>query len=255
MKYPIILFYILFSLVAKAQDLKTSFIKSYPLKADVFYGADSFENTYYSINNVLYKATPNKTYEYNNLALGTISSVSIYNPLELVVFYRDFNSLVILDNTLNEIQKIAFLDKNISLVAKADKNRLWLYNVDVQQLELYDYKTKTVLSKSQPRSLLDPKEMHGNANYVWVKTVTGNLKIFNIYGSEVAEIKKSIDFFTVSKSGWVIFKSDENLFVKSENIKKIKLNKSLNIEHLSVVDNKLYIFNGKDIFMFKLLKN
>jgi len=190
MKYPIILFYILFGLVGKAQDLKTSLIKSYPLKADVFYGADSFENTYYSINNVLYKATPKKTYEYNNLALGAISSVSIYNPLELVVFYRDFNSLVILDNTLNEIQKIAFLDKNISLVAKADKNRLWLYNVDVQQLELYDYKTKTVLSKSQPQSLLDPKEMHGNANFVWVKTVTDNLKIFNVYGSEVVRLAK-----------------------------------------------------------------
>jgi len=172
----------------------------------------------------------------------------------LVIFYKDFNNVIILDNTLNEIQKLSFIDKNISRVAKASKNNLWLFNTDVQQLELYNYKTKTVLAKSQPQSLLSSKEMYGNANYVWVKTASNSIKVFNIYGSEVKEIKKNIAVFTVSKSGDVIFESDNTLYLKSKTTEKIKLNKNLEIKNVSVVDNKLYIFNGKAIFMFKILK-
>jgi len=254
MRYLFVFLSFLLGINSSAQEIKTAFIKSFPLKADTYYGTDAFENVYYGINDVLYKKTPTKTYQYNNLALGSISSVSIFNPLELVVFYKDFNSVIILDNTLNPIQKLSFLDKNISLVAKAGKNKLWLYNTDVQQLELYNYKTKSVLAKSQPQSLLDPKEMSGNANYVWIKTASNTIKVFNIYGSEVTEIKKQIDVFAISKSGVIIFKSSNELYSKSEKTQKIELNQNINIKYLSVVDNNLYFFDGNILFTFKILK-
>jgi hypothetical protein len=232
-----------------------SFIKKEVINATIFYGVDSFGNLYYSTNNVLFKKTATKTYQYTNLALGSIGSVSIYNPLELVVFYKDFNSVIILDNTLNEIQKIAFLDKNISLVAKASKNELWLFNTDTQLLELYNYKAKTVVAQSQPRSLLDPKKLQGNANNVWIKTKDNYLKQFNIYGTEVESINKKIDAFSISKSGWIVFESNNELFLKSNVSSKINLNQNLNIKCITIVDNKLYIFDGKAIFMFMILKN
>jgi len=255
MRYSIILFCFLCGFKIAAQEVKTSFIKKEALNAAVFYGVDTFENTYYSTNNILFKKTPTKIYQYTNLALGNINSVSIYNPLELVVFYKDFNSIIILDNTLNEIQKIAFLDKNISLVAKAGKNELWLFNTDTQLLELYNYKAKTVVAQSQPRSLLDPKKLQGNANNVWIKTKDNHLKQFNIYGTEVEFINKKIDAFSISKSGWIVFESDNELFLKSNVSSKINLNQNLNIKCITIVDNKLYIFDGKAIFMFMILKN
>ncbi len=244
----------LLGLTVTAQKVKVTFIKSIPLKADAYYGTDTFENIYYNINDVLYKKTPKKTYQYNNLALGKINSISLFNPLELVVFYKDFNNVIILDNTLNEIQKLSFIDKNISSVAKASKNNLWLYNTDAQQLELYNYKTKTVLAKSQPQSLLDPKAMQGHANFVWVKTKDNTLKVFNNYGSEINTIDKNIEVFAINKLGDVIFKSDNSLYLKSKTIEEINLNKNLDIKNISVIDNKLYIFNGKAIFIFKFLK-
>ncbi len=255
MRYLILLFCFLSGFKVAAQELKTSFINKETLNAAIFYGVDTFGNLYYSTNNILYKKTATKTYQYTNLALGNISSVSIYNPLELVVFYKDFNSIVILDNTLNEIQKISFLDKNISLVAKASKNKLWLFNTDTQLLELYNYKTRTVKATSQPQSLLAPKELQGNTNNVWVKTKDSYLKQFNIYGTEVGVLNKKIDAFTVSKSDWIVFESDNELFLKSNISSKINLNQNLNIIRITIVDNKLYIFDGKAIFMFMILKN
>lgn len=256
MRYSILLFCFLCGFKVAAQEVvEVSLIKKQPLNAEAFYGVDTFENLYFSTNNILYKKMPTKIYQYTNLALGNISSVSIYNPLELVVFYKDFNSIIILDNTLNEIQKIAFLNKNISLVAKAGKNKLWLFNTDTQLLELYNYKTKTVEATSQPQSLLAPNEINGNTNNVWVKTKKNHLKQFNIYGTEIEIVNKIVDAFSVSNSGWIVYESDKELYLKSNIFKKININQNLDIKQLTLVDNKLYIFDGKAIFMFKFLKN
>ena len=255
MKYRFFFLSVLFGFLVQAQEFKISFIKKVPLKADVFYGVDAFANTYYSSNNILYKKTSGKTYQFNSLALGAISSVSINNPLEIVIFYKDFNTVIILDNTLNIIQKLAFLDKNISLVAKADKNKLWLFNTDVQQLELYDYKTETVVSKSQPQSLLNPKELKANANFAWIKTNSNTIKILNNYGSTIKIINKKVDNYVVYGINKILFNKEATLFFAEETLQNITLEKISKIDNLSVTNNKIYIFSANSIFMYALLKN
>ena len=42
------------------------------------------------------------------MQLGEISSIDAFNALKTTVFYRDFNTVIILDNRLSEIMKIDF---------------------------------------------------------------------------------------------------------------------------------------------------
>ncbi len=246
---------VLFNLTLWAQDLKTSFISETLLEADTFFGVDTFDNTYYSKDNILYKKSPLKTFHFNSLALGDISSVSITNPLEIVVFYKDFNTVIILDNTLNIIQKISFFDKTIGFVAKADKNKLWLYNTDEQQLELYNYNTKTVIAKSQPQSLSNPKELKGNANFAWVKTTSNTIKVFNSYGSEVKTFNHTVNKFVVSEANTIVFEENNILYLLDTIPRKININSKVPIENIEVANNKIYLFGANTIFMFTLLKN
>ena len=64
------------------------------------------------------------------------------------MFYKDFNTVVILDNRLAEIYKIDFNTKqpykNVSHITTGYDNALWLFNSDLQILELYDYKADKV---------------------------------------------------------------------------------------------------------------
>ncbi|MCF6213981.1 MAG: hypothetical protein L3J45_08155 [Flavobacteriaceae bacterium] len=255
MQYLFIFLSVFLGFTGKAQDIQTSLVKTYPLEADVFYGVDVFENIYFGKNNVLYKKTSDITYQFNNLSLGSISSISINNPLEIMVFYKDFNTVIILDNTLNIIQKLSFLDKNISLVAKADKNKLWLYNTDRQQLELYNYKTKTVLAKSQPQSLLNPKEIKGNANFAWVKTNSNTINIYNNYGSFVYSLDKKVDRFAVTGASTLIFEENTGLYLFDNSLHKINFIKPVALNNLSVVNDNIYIYDANKIFMFVILKN
>ncbi len=116
---------------------------SIPIIADQFLGYDQF-GYYYSIkNNVLSKSKEKESFEYKNIALGKPTKIDIQNPLKVMLFYENFNTVILLDNQLSEIQKINFSDIDIPIVANAagiaSQNRLWIYNSLTQQIGLFDY--------------------------------------------------------------------------------------------------------------------
>ena len=80
--------------------------------------------------------------------LGNITSANAFNPLKINLFYKNFNTVIILDNRLAEIFKIDFNTvqpyKNVSHISTGYDNTLWIFNPDLQQLELFDYKTNQI---------------------------------------------------------------------------------------------------------------
>ncbi len=126
------------SLVAEKQE-------SFSFVADDFIGFDSFGSFYYLKNNVLFKNTPAGVLHYQNIAFGNIKKVDLINPLKVVVFYENFNTAVLLDNQMNEIQKIEFSKNETPIIASAlgmaGQNQLWVYNSVTQQIGLYDTNT------------------------------------------------------------------------------------------------------------------
>ena len=116
---------------------------------------------------------------YRNYALGNITSFDVLNPFEIVLFYRDFNTIVLLDNFLNEIQIIPF-SENILFANKSIANKLWIYNSDRQILQLFDYKSNKETLSSQPFTNFEPIKMKSDFNTV---KLIGEQKtlIFNQY--------------------------------------------------------------------------
>lgn len=128
-------------------------------------GTDIFGAIYTLKNNTLIKTVDDKTIDYQNLALGDIATVDIINSREIVIFYFDFNAVVILDNQLNLITQIQFV-QNILFVTKGIVNNLWRYNDTQNILELYDYKSRTVTGSSQVITNFEPLKMESNFNSV-----------------------------------------------------------------------------------------
>nr|WP_152556284.1 hypothetical protein [Nonlabens ulvanivorans] len=90
MKWTLLLFLISsYNLIAQI-----STDNSISLSCDSFYGVDDFESIYYSTDNVLYKKSESKRLEFFDIQLGDITSVDIINPLKILVFYRDTQTLV-----------------------------------------------------------------------------------------------------------------------------------------------------------------
>lgn len=142
--------------VVSSQNQKLTALKtdSIHFDGDQFLGYDSFRFYYTIKNNVFSKIKTRDTLEYKNISLGKISKVDLQNPLKIVLFYENFNTVIVLDNQLNEIQKINFSENINPIVATAigiaSMNQLWIYNSMNQQLGLYDYLNKEYKTISVP---------------------------------------------------------------------------------------------------------
>ncbi|OAZ04094.1 hypothetical protein [Flavobacterium succinicans] len=112
-------------------------------KTVTFLAYDAFAYVYTIENNVFKKSKGSENWEYKNVTLGKITKVDLQNPLKIVLFYEDFNTVILLDNQLNESQRINFSEHptpiNATAVGIASQNQLWVYNNLNQQIGLYDY--------------------------------------------------------------------------------------------------------------------
>ncbi|OOV25509.1 hypothetical protein BXU11_15570 [Flavobacterium sp. LM5] len=119
-----------------------------------YYATDSFQYVYAVQGNVFSKTLHKEQLEYKNISLGKITKVDIQNPLKLMLYYEDFNTVVLLDNQLNETQKIDFSQEsvpmNVTAMGIASLNQLWVYNSLNQHIGLYDYLKKTYKTVGTP---------------------------------------------------------------------------------------------------------
>ena len=131
------------SAVSQNSEFKAIAINTINVVADDFIGYDQFDFYYYIKDNALYKIKGTTSLEYKNPSLGKITKIDIRNPLNIVLFYENFNVVILLDNQLNETQKISFSENTsplaVSATGIASQNRLWAYNSLNQQIGLFDY--------------------------------------------------------------------------------------------------------------------
>lgn len=139
---------------AQNQKIKASLISSFRADIDDFLGYDSFGFSYHIKNNVFKKFKENEIFEYKNVSLGNITKVDILNPLKIVIFYEDFNTVVLLDNQLNKMTEINFSQNNTPIVVPAigmsTQNQLWIFNTLNQQIGLFDYLKNEYKTVSTP---------------------------------------------------------------------------------------------------------
>ena len=121
---------------------------------ELFYGRDAYGAIYSGTKQLLNKTADKQLWQYKNPSLGSISQVILTNPLKIVLYYESFNTVVLLDNQLNEIEKVVLSSLATPLVASAvglaEGNKLWIYNSLTNQLGLLNLKNKDYQVISTP---------------------------------------------------------------------------------------------------------
>lgn len=95
-------------------------------------------------------------YEYSNRFYGAADHVDVSNPQKILVFYRDFQKIFILDNTLSEFSRIdaeAFVEiGEISAACTSNDNHIWVYDVSNATLHKINV-NGTIISSSNPLNI------------------------------------------------------------------------------------------------------
>ncbi|WP_111685209.1 hypothetical protein [Winogradskyella tangerina] len=249
-------FLISFSVFAQ-QEVQLQLKDSMKLDAKSIFGVDTFGTLYYSTDdNTFNKKTKDTTITYTNFQLSEITTANAFNPLKINLFYQDFNTVVILDNRLAEVFKIDFNTtqpyKNVSFVSTGFDNTLWIFNQDLQQLELFDYKSNNVRLKTVPiqSEILDLKSDYNNC-YMLTENY---LYVYNYFGSLIAKHpNEGYERMAFSKAHLVLKKAD-GFDILSKNTEEIKpiTGSNLLISQFLVTNETLYIYHDEILRQYQL---
>ena len=251
------LFFLCTTIAVSQTQIDVKFIDTTALTADHIIAIDNFETVYYTVNTILYKkpkALP--AINYSNVQLGEPTIVNAFNPLKIILFYQDFNTILILDNRLAEIYKIDFNTKqpykNVSHVSTGYDNSLWIFNQDIQQLQLYDYKNDKIRATTVPvqSEVLDLKSDY---NYCWMLTEKF-LYQYTYFGSLILKIDNLGYTSLAVNDENLILKSENGLVFKPKNSSKILPLKTpkLLINQFLLTNETLYIYGSNKLHKYQL---
>lgn len=248
-----ILLSLLFLLVTSAvlkQDKDRLVIRS---KHDHF-TSDNLGNIYLIKEDELVKYLANGKFftRYSNLKLGSISHVDATNPLKILLYYKDFQQIVFLDNQLTSNSENISLEalghEQTELVCASMNNSFWIYDKQNNELTRFNENSKKTAStgnlKQVLRTELNPNFMKEHNNYLYLNCPETGIYVFDIFGafSKIISIK-GLKNFQVSED-IIYYKKDSILCSYNHKLfdeackSLVKGNKSAGIV---VGKNKVYV--------------
>ncbi len=171
------------------QKQETPTIKT---KSDYF-SVDNIGNIYTVKEDELVKFLPSGKFfaRYSNLKLGTITSIDVTNPLKILLYYRDFQQIVFLDNQLSVNSENVSLEKmtyeQTDLVCAGANNSFWIYDKQNNELIRFNENSKKIASTGNLKQILktdlSPNFMLEHNNYLFLNCPETGVYVFDIFGT------------------------------------------------------------------------
>lgn len=158
--------------------------------------------------------------EFSNKNFGAVSSVDATNALRIVLFYRDFNRVIFLDNTMSQngdpVQLEALGFPLATLAAYSHDNGLWIY--DQQNFELIRFNRSLQIEQrtgnlSQVLGIdsLQPDFILEKDNRLFLHNPSTGIMIFDIFGTYSKTIPvKDLKNFQVEDDNIIWFAKEMN---------------------------------------------
>jgi hypothetical protein len=175
------------------EDSAFKFIKTIKGSFSNFY-VDNLDNVYLITgNNQLKKINANgdSAGVFNDVRrYGRLHSLDVTNPLKLLLYYKNFSTIVSLDRFLNSRNSIDLRKQNmfrVKAVAMAYDNNMWVVDEQEFKLKKIDEQGKTIFETIDWRQLFDtvpsPECIFDREGYVYLYDSKKGFYIFDYYGA------------------------------------------------------------------------
>ena len=232
---------------------------------------DPLSNRYFLTEEMqILKYKPDGTFwnRYENNRLGIIGNLDVSNPFQVLIFYPQYQILVLLDNNLAETGRLNFNSigfGNIRTAGISDDNNIWVLDEGSRQV----YKVSTSGEKKVEgipyfgfNILADkPIFIQQKSNYVYISQEGQKVQVFDIFGKWV----KSLDlenFKSVVYIGNNLYYDDGinvlefpiDVIDIGVELRTIPIDETKSITY-DVVRNKFYGLNKENQIIYFELKN
>ena len=232
--------------------------------SDHFY-TDHLENIYFIDKHKIFKVETSSGIisEYGSLSDGTISSADVSNPFNILLFYRDFNQVVFLDNKLaklrSEINMSGLGIEQAILSCSSGSGGLWVFSDRDNRLVYFNHQlrnnhqSKTISSITG--SSTKPVYMIENQNKLFLYIAGEGILVFDRFASYLKTVPYSgPERFQVLGDRIVYFYEGEllSLDIETFEMTSLDLPSGLKIDDVYLQSEGLFLLTGNRIKLFRL---
>ncbi|MEE9463318.1 MAG: hypothetical protein V3V53_15885 [Bacteroidales bacterium] len=240
------------------------FVKSVKVDGDRHF-SDPMGNVYIIKNNHLVKFVQDysQAAEYTNLFLGNIHSIDVSDPLRILIYYKDYNQVVWVDNFLSEISSPIWLDNlgvdQAQLVCSSNQGGFWIFNGLNNQLQYFDVNLQFVHESITLNSLtgpdIQPTYMLEKSRNVYLNVPGFGILVFDLFGNYAKTIPLEIPGeFQVTDQNLYYFKAGElysfDLLTNSPG--KLQLPEEDGFIKVEMQPDFLYLFRHQGYSVYKI---
>lgn len=228
--------------------VSTNFVGKERKFGSEFLGKDLFDSNYWLDGTILRKVKGLSKKDFQEPTLGKIQSVDFVNPMQIAVFYSDFNALVLLDRELTVINQFSFSELlpsyKLIFVGTSIKNRFWIVD-EVSKSVAWFSPTQHKINTLYRFLNEEVTAYFSDVNNLYWVTETGYLKAINIYGKNVLEyyLPKYDALFVVNLHSFLYRLNGELYYVD------IKQNKTYRLD-LPLKSTSGFFFNTQKLSIF-----
>ncbi len=194
---------------------------------------------------------------------GDIYSMDVSNPLKIIVFYKDFTTILVLDrffNTLNTIDLRKYGILQVKAVAQSYDNNYWIFDELDNKIKKLDDNGNVLLETADFRVLFseqyEPTRIIDNDGSLYLYDTNNGWLIFDYYGA----LKQRVQV-----NGWKnVQVADKNLFGHDDrflyfsnpralNIQQVKTNINLaSVIKMQKLGNKFFVLTKDGLSIYTL---
>ncbi|MBA2498215.1 MAG: hypothetical protein H0V30_00655 [Chitinophagaceae bacterium] len=201
---------------------------------------------------------------YNNVKrYGKLSTIDVSNPLKILLYYKDYNSIVILDRLLNVRHTIDLRKHGIyqvSAIGQSYDGKVWIYDALENKLKKINEEGKLLLETPDFRQLFEeapqPQQIFDQDGLVYLYDSIRGFFVFDYYGTLKNRIPYTGWQNIAVTSGYIIATKDNRLQryqVNSFALKDDEIPKHfLPYDHMLFTGSKIYAQSQNLIRIFKL---
>ena len=196
---------------------------------------------------------------------GNPSFIDVTNPLKILVYYKNFSTVVILDRLLTLRHTINLRKQNIfsvKAIATSYDNNIWLFDEQDNKLKKIDDDGSVLQESTDMRLLVDstpsPSLIIDSENQVYLYDESKGFFIFDYYGA----LQKTIPFTrwhnpAVAKKRMFGFNDNHELLsyeLNSMNLRKYALPVFFkDILSIKAMNNKVYLLKADGLEIYSVL--
>ena len=202
--------------------------------------------------------------EFTDNLLGDISSVDVTDPLRILLFYRESNKILFLDNKLSEIVSPITLDDldiySCGAACVSPQNRFWIFDDQRQKLIQFNSKRERIQESTSLEKIINnisqDMELFENSGFIYMNLKGSGVLIFDSFGTYFKTYPiKEVSSFTYFNGIYYYVSSDKimtyNTLEMKENIYNFT---TAPVKSICISGNKIYILSDGKLYIESLKK-